>query len=443
MSMHTTEEWAQHAAKNMMQAQTAQHKSHHQCDKSKRAHEGTVSNNLSMYDELTQSMNQKVKNSYRLIEKLQKRAHSLENSIQQSQSSQAMLEKALRDKDAPLQLCTWRCEQREKRPLREQVRDAVEVALEDEKSTLVDTQRRLTEAIRRTKAMIGELNEVLQEVRHDIDQKMQALSVDEMCLRSAERSMHAVVERTPPPSSARSGRSPSALKARRHQVALHESSKNEVVRQQEAERLNRAAAAKEEAAKAMREDSARCAQRCEQVAVDAAAKSEKRMQERVNENQSMRRRLEGELRETQSRIEHTKNTMSETRHQIKALEEPIDLTATCASWRKQRATREHIVDPVSTTLQEHRLTVLHAHQDLVSHHQSEKSNLKELHDRRERLKEDLRDKTNALHIDLNCLTHEVVRLNGAPWAGLSKQKLTRAIKADKTWIPGAVAMSAR
>jgi chromosome segregation ATPase len=317
------------------------------------------------------------------------------------------------------------------------------VALEDEKATLVDTQRRLTEAIRRTKAMVAELNESLQEVRADIEQKMQALSVDEMCLRSTERSMHAVVERTPPPTSSRSRSSPSSLKHRRHQVALHESSKNEVLRQQDAERLNRHVAQKEETGKALREECARLIQRCQQVATDAAAKSEKRMQDRVNENQSMRRRLEGELRETQSRIEHTKNTMSETRHQIKALEEPIDLTSTCASWRKQRATREHIVDPVSTTLQEHRLTVLHAHQDLVTHHQSEKSNLKELHDRRERLKEDLRDKTNSLHIDLNCLTHEVVRLNGAPWAGLSKSKLSKAIKVDRGFVPGAVPMTAR
>lgn len=40
------------------------------------------------------------------------------------------LQDALASKDAPLALCTWRMEQREKRPLREQVRDVVEVCLE-------------------------------------------------------------------------------------------------------------------------------------------------------------------------------------------------------------------------------------------------------------------------------------------------------------------------
>ena len=40
------------------------------------------------------------------------------------------LQDALVSKDPPLALCTWRLEQREKRPLREQVRDTVEVCLE-------------------------------------------------------------------------------------------------------------------------------------------------------------------------------------------------------------------------------------------------------------------------------------------------------------------------
>ena len=40
--------------------------------------------------------------------------------------------------EAPLTLVTWRMEQRERRPLKEQVRDAVEVSLEVEKATLID-----------------------------------------------------------------------------------------------------------------------------------------------------------------------------------------------------------------------------------------------------------------------------------------------------------------
>jgi len=444
MSMHTPEEWNHHATLNMTQAQQQQYRALAQCDSSRRAHNDTVNSNLSMYDSVHRSMSQKVKNSYRMIEKLQKRAQSLEASIASSKNSMAMLEKALRAKDAPLQLCTWRLEQREKRPLREQVRDNVEIALEEEKATLMEAQRRLVEGMKKTKGMLDALEEALHDVRQDIEHKMQALSVDEMCLRSTERSMHAVVERTPPPSSHRSTpRSPGSSRSARHQVALAETSRNEVNRQQEAERLNRSALAREEAAKALREESAKLASRCDHAAHDAQDKTEKRMQERVHENQTMRRRLEGELRETMDKIEHTKATMSQTRHHMKALEEPMDLTATCSSWRKQRVNKEHINDPVSTALHEHRMTVLSAHQDLLSQHQNEKTNLKELNERRERLKEDLRDKTASLHIDLNCLTHEAIQLNGKNWAGVSKQKLARSMKVDRGFIPGAVPVSAR
>lgn len=90
-------------------------------------------------------------------------------------------------KDAPLTLCTWRMEQRERRPLKEQVRDNVEVCLEVrrnsflrllhcltwprnimdflsmlmptkvEKATLIDAQRKLKDFIKKTKATIHAL----------------------------------------------------------------------------------------------------------------------------------------------------------------------------------------------------------------------------------------------------------------------------------------------
>jgi len=430
--MHTTQEWHQHATVNMSQAQSAHKAATRQCEVSKKAHEDTVGTNLGMYDELHKSLAQKVNNSYRLIERLVKRSESVDHSIGMQKNSLHMLDKALHDKDAPLQLCMWRLEQRERRPLREQVRDVVEVALEEEKLILVDQQRKLSEAMRRTKANILELEQNLEELRKDIDQKNQALSVDEMCLRTTQRSYQSVVERSPPTPSA--GRLPTGVKQVRHQVALHESSKNELLRQQEAARMDRSAASREEAAKALREESGKLTVRCEKAAEDAAAKSEHKMQERVHSVQAMRKRLDAEMKEVVARMEHTKSTISETRYQIKSLQEPMDLTATCASWRKQRAIREHITDPVSTKLQEHRMTVLQAHQDLVGHHQLEKTNLKDLQERRERLEEDLRDKTASLQIDLACLTHEgVARMGGAKARGGPKLKSQRGMRVDNTF----------
>lgn len=90
----------------------------------------------------------------------------------------------------------------------------------------------------------------LDELRHDIQMKTQALSVDELCLRTTSRSLETVADRNayvarsgtptnrnlPPSSHAR--RRTQGAQAARHEVSAHESARNEVLRQQEALRLN-------------------------------------------------------------------------------------------------------------------------------------------------------------------------------------------------------------
>jgi len=445
-SMHTTSEWHQHAGQNMTQAQQSHRKAHRQNEASQQAHQETTNDNLAMYNEVNGSLQHKIQNTHRLIDTLQKRADSLESSIQQQQNSLANLEAALRAKDPPMQLCMHRMEQRERRPLREQVRDNPEVALESEKSVLTDTQRKLSEAMKRTKAMIHELEGRLAEVRHDLSHKHQALGIDETCLRTTQRSHQTILELAKSPMSPR-GRLPLARRSATAQVGLQESSRNELNRQQEAVRLSQAAASTEEAAKLQRDDNKVLIARCQKAADDARARTEHALQERINENQQMRRRLEGEIKETTGKIDHTKNTISETRAQIKALEEPMDLTTTCSSFRKQRATREHINDPVTSSIAEHQVMVIRARNELVGHHEAEKSNLQELNERRERLKDDMRDKTAALHIDLNCLTHDAAHTNGKPTTFLSQNKLSRAMKIDSRFVPSlggtAMPMTAR
>jgi len=320
---------------------------------------------------------------------------------------------ALRMKDAPLTLCTWRMEQREKRPLREHVRDHVELALEEERQCLLDTQRKLHDAIKMTLSMIALLEGKKDELKHDLDQKQQALSVDELCLRTTNRSWHSSVSTgVSPPLSSRGGSSnagsrlPSArARSTGATASAEESHRNEVQRQQDARRLNHSAQSREEAAAELRDDNARLVARCEKVATEASAKTERALQDRVNEIQQMRRRLESETRETKKKEEHTKATISETRSQIASLEEPMALCSTHSSWRKQRACKEQILDPVETRLEEQKRQLMRTTEELRHHRQEEKAILTELQEHLERLKEDLRDKTAALNIDLNCLTH--------------------------------------
>jgi len=437
--MHTATEWHSHAMTNMSHASSSQRRASKQCDSSRRSHEETVSQNLNMYNEVHGTLEVKVQTSNRLIEKLQHRADSVEKTIEAAKFSLAQLVTARSVKEPPLQLCQWRMQERERRPLREQVHDHVEVALEDEKNALMQTQKSLSEAGRKTKEMIMKLESKLEELRYDLDQKRQALGVDEMCLRTAHRSYQTVVDRSPRARSETSSRlsgtprrSSSGL-----QAAHHESSKNEVARQQEATRLSQRASERERMAKDMIKDNNSLIARCERTAQEAAARSERSFQDRINENQQMRRRLANEIRETHGKIQHTNSTIAETRMQIKALVEPADLCTTCSSWRKQRATKEHITDPVSTRLVEHQAMLLRSHEELKSHHQSEKSALQDLHERLEQLKDDLRDKTASLRIDMNCLAHEAVHQNGKPSKMLSKSRVNKALKMDPGFIPSA------
>lgn len=392
----------------MGQAQHSQGRALRQNDFSHRSHHETHYENLGRYGLLAGSLEQKVDDSSRLIDGLERRAESLQNSIQKTQHSLAMLHAAHQARDPDIQLCLWRLSRRERRPLREQVRDPAELLLEQQKTTLVEIQTKLSDAMRRTELTVRDLEDKLHEVRHDIDHKVQALGIDQTCLRTTVRS-HQIAHQTGRPRSSPPGGVGGGIPSHRGvnpRLGHQETSRNETIRHEDALRLGHSGGAKEERAKILRDENSALMHRCEKAADEALSKVDRGFQDRIDENQEVRRRLENEIAETRARIDHTKDTMAETRAQILALGEPTDNAATCASFRRQRATREHYHDPVSTRIQEHQMSTHRACQELVDHHAEEKANLQDLSERLERLKDDLRDKTGALHIDGDCLTHQ-------------------------------------
>ena len=416
MSMHTTQEWAQSSQFNMYQAQMAHRRAIEQLDRSARAHEDVFSDSLGMHHELHSSLEQKVKISQRLVEKLSLRAESLKNSLEHTKQSLEKLSDALVASEAPLALCTWRTEQREHRPLREQVRDGPEVSLQMERATLLEGQRQLREFIKKTKATIQALEVKREELEQDIEQKTQALSVDELCLRTTQRGLDK--ERGFLPRVAK-GKRPA--QAGRLEATFHESSRNEVLRQQEALRLNQAVMQREEAAKELREEGQRLIQQTLRAAEQAFAKTERSFKDRVSENKQLRRSLEQELRQMLTQIQATKSIMQSTRQHLRSLDEPMELTSTCASWRRTRA---QSLDPVSATLQQHQMMLLQRAEELKQNQQHEHAVLHELQEKKEQLEDDLRDKSKALHIDLTCLTH----------GGKATQRLPRSFRLDSSLL---------
>merc|ERR1712193_472999 len=130
----------------------------------------------------------------------------------------------------------------------------------------------------------------------------------------------------------------------------------------------------------------------------AKNRTERTMQERIAENQTMRKHLENEIRETNAKIEKVKSTMLDTKMQIKSLVEPMQLNDRRDSWRKQRAYREQILDPVSTQMVEHKMHLNKTNDQLMERLQIEKATLEDLQKRKAQLQEDLADKLKAADI---------------------------------------------
>merc|ERR1712072_1498693 len=149
----------------------------------------------------------------------------------------------------------------------------------------------------------------------------------------------------------------------------------------------------------------------------------------------MRKKLEAEIRETNVKIEKVKSTLLETKMQIKSLVEPKQLNDTRDLWRKQRAYREQILDPVSTQMVEHKMHLIKTNEALDERRRQEKQILAELEKRKQLLQADLADKMAGCQIDLDCLSHTVIHQGGRALKSLNTPRFQRALLVDANFVP--------
>lgn len=423
MSSRKPEDWHGGSNFNMSGAQNTQRVAHDQCDLSFRTHQKCLNENLTQYNNLHSSLQGKVNVSRQLGDVLQKRIRSVTESIAKTKQSLNALEQAHQAKNAPLQLCTWRMDQRAKRPQREQIRDPFEIALEDEKSTLTDSQARLKAGIQKTENCIASLEDSLRDLHHDFGVKSEALAIDEQCLRTTHRQWQKGVGQDTPRLKLPQATS-KAFSTQNHN--------NEEMRQNDTMKRNQIAMDKERAAQALRDENQRLMDSTQRNSDNARAKTDKTMQERIQENQAMRKRLESEIRETNDKINHVKRTTAETSSQINSLVEPSKLCDTRDSWRKTRPYREQILDPVATALVEHRMHLNNTGNQLEQRRREEHQTLQQLMQNKAQLQEDLKDKTDALHIDLDCMSHSVVYQKAQK---IRTPRPGRALRMEPSFVP--------
>eukprot|EP00746_Dinoflagellata_sp_MGD_P074854 gnl/MRDRNA2_/MRDRNA2_30181_c0_seq1.p1 gnl/MRDRNA2_/MRDRNA2_30181_c0~~gnl/MRDRNA2_/MRDRNA2_30181_c0_seq1.p1 ORF type:complete len:438 (-),score=104.38 gnl/MRDRNA2_/MRDRNA2_30181_c0_seq1:113-1426(-) len=423
-STRKVDEWHASSNFNMTGAMNAQSDASKQCDTSLRTHKQCLDENLTQYHTLHASLQSKVNVSRQLGDVLQKRIRSVTTSIMSTKQTLAALEEAHNAKNAPLQLCSWRMDQRAKRPHRELIRDPFEVALEDEKDTLTKCQMMLKNGMMKTENCIASLEDSLKDLQHDFQLKSEALQIDEQCLRTTHKTWHRQVETKGPPL----GKLPQVTS----RAFSTTNNANEDQRQSDTMKRHTIATDKESAAQQLRDEMARLINQCQRNADKAKSTTESAMQARIQENQTMRKRLENEIRETNDKIQRTKATTGETSAHIESLIEPTKLCDTRDHWRKNRPYREQILDPVSTSLVEHRMHLTNTSNQLEQRRREEHQTLNNLMKHKEQLKEDLKDKTQALHIDLDCLSHANVYGKGSK---AMTPRPGRVLKMDASFVP--------
>lgn len=424
MSSRKPEDWHSGSNFNMTSAANAQSDATKQCETSIRTHKQCLDENLTQYHTLHADLKSKVNTSRQLGDILQKRIRSVTASINSSKQSLAALEEAHNAKNAPLQLCTWRMDQRAKRPQRELIRDPFEIALEDEKDMLAKSQSQLKNGMMKTENCIASLEDSLKDLQHDFQVKSEALSIDEQCLRTTHKTWHRAVETHGPPM-------PKLPQVTSRAFSTQNTS-NEDSRQSDTIKRNQIATDKEQAAQTLRDEMQRLINQCQKNCDKAKNNTETTMQQRIQENQTMRKRLENEIRETNDKIQRTKATTAETSSHIDSLVEPTKLCDTRDHWRKTRPYREQILDPVSTSLVEHRMHLMNTNSQLEQRRREEHQTLSTLMKHKEQLKEDLKDKTVALHIDLDCLSHANVYGKGSKMA---TPRPGRLLKMGPSFVP--------
>lgn len=429
MDAHFTSpsEWHSTSNLTMSSARASQNSAGKTCNQSLRTHKQCLNENLTQYHTLNQSLQSKINASRQLSDVLQKRIRSVTASIASSKQSLDKLEQAYNAKSAPLALTNWRMDQRAKRPHRELIRDAFEIALENESNTLLECQQRLKAGIVKTENCVASLEDSLKDLQHDAQLKSEALFIDEQCLRTAHAKWHKQVQKSGPPL-------PKLKEASSKAFSMTNKS-NEESRQHQCMQRHAVAVDKEKGAQVLRDESNRLINQCQKSADVARANTEKAMQDRIHENQKMRKRLENEIRETTDKIQKVKNTSTETSAQIDSLAEPTKLCDTRDQWRKQRPYGEQILDPVSTQLTEHRMHLTVTGDKLEQRKREELQSIQTLTKNKEQLQLDLKDKTASLQIDLDCLSHaNVFQKSAAKIASKTRPKSGPA-KSTASFVP--------
>jgi hypothetical protein len=397
-----------------------------QMRQSQQSHMQTQKDNLRNYQAAHRATERKVDATTKLSAHLQHRIQCTQQSISLSKQNLQALHNAMEAKIPPLQLCTWRMEQRSMRPQRELVRDPAEIAIESEKDVLVGARDQLQNACDKTERMIQALSKSFDELEHDLHNKTHSLGIDDKCFGTQHRSWpHSGRQAAKLAATQQGGHvqdmdlaASATMGSMKGMNGTRDFGMNETGRvdhahtctniEQEEQRhhhtmgLMNTSADLERAAQKLREECQRLMQKTQRDSEIAKNNSENTLQKRINDTKDLRNKLSYTIEDTAKKIDKLRQCNDLTGLNLDSHLEPRDLYSKKNKLRATRLPRENIGDPVKTTLDKHATQLKNNFNHLSDTFNEEMTNLAELERMKAAMDLDLKDKTTALQIDLKC-----------------------------------------
>jgi hypothetical protein len=225
---------------------------------------------------------------------------------------------------------------------------------------------------------------------------------------------------------------PKAVPTHLHQ----ENARNEENRHRDVRGAEQNATSNERDAEMHRSKNAQSIAQCRLNAKGALARTQHAMDDRIDKIARVRKQLDQRILQTGSRMELIQNTTRETTAHIRTMDQAQATANALDQQRTLRPTREHINDPVSTYIEETQVGLSESVSALRSRQEKETQTLAQLKWQKLQLERDLSGKTKALHVDLDCLVHEVHNSNGHTIHKTSNtEKFQKAIKVDHRYAP--------
>lgn len=416
-------QWHGHTHSNLSRARICQKKADNQHLASTQGQYFTWHDNVKQYQNVEKNFMKKIDVTNKLTDLLADRISVVTDSLNKTRHSLANLQAACSAKDEPLQLCLWRLQRRMKRPDRELIRDAFEVALETERDTILMSQERLRMKAEQTAAFLRTYTKLRNDLQDDLEDKNMSMSIDLRCVNTAHTAwpssgrptMHRrllagtgststnqiALRAMPPP--------PIAKDHPEHAENAARNASDEAMRQTETtQNLNLADEKVQEAAE-LRDFNSTLVQQTYKDCSFALHKVEEAMARQIIDAQTLKDQLQSSLDQTNKKIHSVADCMRKTTANLRAHHEPQALNGFRTRYRGERSVRENIKDPVTTAMDKHEHNINENYAHLQKILTDEADSLKELEQLKAELEANIDGKTKALEIDIKCRNYAVLR----------------------------------